>query len=320
MEVRARCSRARQRLGRQRAGSLLAAIAVLGFGVVACGPPPPPPNPIVMAAAGDIACKPGSAVTTTACQQNNTAALIKNDASISVVQTLGDNQYENGLPAEFQGSYAASWGAFKAKTHPAVGNHEYQSTSAPNGEGYYGYFGAAAHGPSGYYSYNIGAWHIAVLNTNCNKVGCASGSAQERWLRADLAATNQRCIAAVAHSPRYSSGPLGSDTTWLPLYADLLNAHTDLLLSGDDHDYERFGPQDGASHATSNGIVQLVVGTGGKSQTGLTAARLPNSITGNGRVFGVLKLTLGNGSYAGTFVPDRAAGSTFTDSFSGACH
>lgn len=294
-------------------------VVVLALGLVACVPPPST-NPVVMAVAGDIACKPGSAVTTTACQQANTAALITHDSGIGVVQTLGDNQYENGLLTEFQGSYDKSWGAFKAKTHPAVGNHEYQSTSAPNGEGYYAYFGASAHGPSGYYSYDVGAWHVAVLNTNCGKVACTSGSAQEKWLRADLAATTKPCIAGVAHSPRYSSGPLGSDTTWLPLYADLLNAHTDLLLSGDDHDYERFGPQDNASHATASGIVQLVVGTGGKSTTGLSATRLPNSVTGNGRVFGVLKLTLGDGTYSGSFVPDRAAGYTFTDSFSGTCH
>lgn len=273
-----------------------------------------------MAVAGDIACKPGSAVTTTACQQANTAKLISSDANVDLVQTLGDNQYENGLLTEFQNAYDKSWGAFKAKTHPAPGNHEYQSTSAPNGEGYYAYFGSAAHGPSGYYSYDVGAWHVVVLNTNCNKVACTAGSAQEKWLRSDLTATAQPCIAAVAHSPRYSSGPLGSDTSWLPLYGDLLGAHTDLLLSGDDHDYERFAPQDNASNASANGIVQLVVGTGGKSTTGLSSVRLPNSVVGNGRVFGVLKLTLANGSYSGTFEPDRAAGSTFTDSFSGACH
>jgi hypothetical protein len=307
---------------RRRSATGAVAVVVLALGLVACVPPSST-NPVVMAVAGDIACKPGSAVTTTACQQANTAALIAHDSSVGVVQTLGDNQYENGLLTEFQSSYAQSWGGFKAKTHPAVGNHEYQSQSAPNGEGYYAYFGASAHGPSGYYSYDVGAWHITVLNTNCDKVACTTGSAQEKWLRADLAATTKPCIAAVSHEPRYSSGPLGArdnGTAVVSLYADLLNAHTDLLLSGDDHDYERFGPQDDASHATANGIVQLVVGTGGKSTTGLTASRLPNSIIGNGRVFGVLKLTLGNGTYSGTFVPDRAAGYTFTDSFSGRCH
>lgn len=307
---------------RRGAGGALAVVA-LSLGLVACVPPPST-NPVVMAVAGDIACKPGSAVTTTACQQANTASLIAQDSSVGVVQTLGDNQYENGLLTEFQASYDKSWGAFKTRTHPAVGNHEYQSTAAPDGEGYYAYFGTAAHGPSGYYSYDVGAWHVVVLNdANCTKVACTSGSAQEKWLRADLAATRQPCIAAVGHEPRYSSGPLGArdhGAAVVPMYQDLLDAHADLLLSGDDHDYERFGPQDNASHADANGIVQLVVGTGGKSTTGLSATRLPNSIVGNGRVFGVLELTLGNGTYSGTFVPDRAAGYTFTDSFSGKCH
>ncbi|MBV8951354.1 MAG: metallophosphoesterase, partial [Actinobacteria bacterium] len=293
-----------------------AVVLVVGFGVAACQQPPA--APVVVAVAGDIACKPGSAVTASACQQGATAKLIASDASVDVVQTLGDNQYENGLLGEFQQAYAPSWGGFKAKTHPAVGNHEYQSKSAPNGEGYYAYFGSAAHGPLGYYSYDVSAWHVVVLNTNCTKVACTTGSAQEKWLKSDLAATTQRCIAAVAHSPRYSSGPLGSNTSWTALYGDLLNAHTDLLLSGDDHDYERFAAQDNASHATPSGIVQVVVGTGGKSTTGLSSARLPNSVVGNGRVFGVLELTLSDGSYSGTFRP--VAGGSFTDSFSGACH
>ena len=144
-------------------GAAFAVLAgALAVSAASCQPPPPPSG-IVMALAGDIACKPGSAVTSTTCQQANTAALIRNDAAIGVVQTVGDNQYENGLLAEYQQSYAQSWGQFKTKTHPAPGNHEYQSTVAPNGEGYYAYFGAAAHGPFGFYSYDVGSWHVVVV-------------------------------------------------------------------------------------------------------------------------------------------------------------
>jgi hypothetical protein len=300
------------------AGMFAVVAAGLAVSAASCQPPPPP-GAVVMALAGDIACKPGSAVATTTCQQANTAALVTGDSAIGVVQTLGDNQYENGLLAEYQQSYAASWGTFKAKTHPAPGNHEYQSTVAPNGEGYYGYFGAAAHGPYGFYSYDVGSWHVVVLNSECTKVSCLAGDGQEVWLRSDLAGTRQPCIMAVTHHPRYTSGPVHDDTALVPMYQDLLNAHADLMVSGHDHDYERFAPQGNASNATASGITQLVVGTGGKSQTGL-GLRETNSVVGNGRVFGILRLTLSSNGWSGRFVPDSAAGYTFTDSFSGTCH
>ena len=126
------------------------------------------------------------------------------------VLALGDNVYEDGTLAEFNNCYNPSWGQVKARTHPAAGNHEYQTANA---SGYFSYFGSAAGDPAlGYYSYDYGTWHIVVLNSNCDNVSCAAGSAQEQWLRADLAASAAQCTLAIWHHPRFSSATLTATT------------------------------------------------------------------------------------------------------------
>jgi acid phosphatase type 7 len=262
----------------------------------------------VVLAAGDIA-------SCSSAGDEATAALLA--AQSGDVITLGDNAYESGTSTEFATCYGPSWGLVKNRTHPAPGNHEYNTSGA---SGYYNYFGAAAGSASkGYYSYDLGSWHLIALNSNCSEVGgCGAGSAQEQWLRADLAAHPTACTLAYWHHPLYSSGEHGNNTDVKPLYQALYDGNADLVLVGHDHDYERFGPQDANGNADPNrGIREFVVGTGGRSHYAVQTVR-PNSEVRNNDTFGVLRLVLSPTGYSWEFLP--VAGKTFTDSGTARCH
>jgi hypothetical protein len=279
-------------------------------------PRPAASNPVI-AAAGDIACPPDVPVTPTTCHQQATSDLLVRLAPTAVL-ALGDVQYERGQLANFLRSYGRTWGRLKAITHPLIGNHEYLSDG---GAGYFDYFGAAAGDPhKGYYSFDLGAWHLIALNSQCSWVsgGCGPGSPQERWLRADLAAHRNACVLAYWHEPRFSSGQHGGNPAYDVFWRDLYQANADVVLSAHDHDYERFAPQDPDGRLdASHGIREFVVGTGGKNHYQFAAAQ-PNSEVRNGNTFGVLELTLYPTSYHWRFVPEP--GKTFTDSGSGICH
>ena len=274
----------------------------------------PEPGPAVrssavLVGAGDIA----------ACDSTGdeaTAALL--DGIPGTVFTAGDNAYEHGTAAEFAACYAPSWGRHRERTRPAAGNHDYLM---PGAAPYFAYFGAAAGEPGrGYYSYDIGDWHVVVLNSNCWAVaGCHAGSVQERWLRADLAAHPARCTLAYWHHPRFSSGPHGGDVAVAPLWQALYEAGAEIVINGHDHIYERFAPQDpsGAPDA-ARGIRQFVVGTGGRSLYSVRGTPAATSELRNSATFGVLKLTLHAEGYEWEFVP--VAGGAFTDRGSGVCH
>jgi acid phosphatase type 7 len=279
--------------------------------------PSPPASPdgktFTLVGAGDIAgCKDLDGA-------RATAKLIKKIPG--TVFAAGDLAYESGSPDEFQNCYGTTWGEFKARTKPALGNHEYVNPSA---HGYFEYWGAQA-GPvdKGYYSYDLGSWHIVVLNTNCySKIlgGCAVGSPEEIWLRKDLAEHPGACILAYGHHALFSSGVFKSHAIHpelKPLWEDLYAAHAALVLAGHEHSYERFAPQDPDGHADpANGIREIVVGTGGRSHDPLGFAT-PNSEVRNTDTFGVIKLTLTPGHYTWQFIPEE--GKTFTDSESGEC-
>lgn len=249
-----------------------------------------------------------------------TAKLI--DGIPGTVFAAGDLVYESGSLTEFRNCYEPTWGRFKQRTRPSPGNHEYNGSDAV---GYFRYWGEQAGDPrKGYYSYDLGSWHIIVLNTNCSARelgGCAKDSTQEKWLREDLAAHADACIAAYGHHALFSSGLLAQHARHTELQAfwkDLYAAHADLILAAHEHSYERFAPQDPAGQAdVHHGIREIVVGTGGKSHTPLGFAQ-PNSEVRNADTYGVLKLTLAPGSYAWEFVPEE--GRTFRDSGSAACH
>jgi acid phosphatase type 7 len=233
------------------------------------------------------------------------------------VFTLGDNQYDSGTLDEFQQVYNPTWGRLIHRTFPVPGNHEY---GTPGASGYFSYFGARAGDPlKGYYSFDVGAWHVVALNSECSSVGgCQPGSAQETWLRADLAAHPAACTLAYWHKPRFSSGGLHpSNAAFQPLWQALYDAQADVVLSGHAHDYERFAPQapNGAPDDV-RGIRQFVVGTGGRNLQVLGTLQ-PNSEVRQNTSFGVLKLVLHPTSYDWQFLP--TAGGTFTDSGSRAC-
>ena len=264
----------------------------------------------VLVGAGDIASCSSSG-------DEATAALL--DGISGTVFTTGDNVYETGTASEFANCYAPSWGRHKARTRPSAGNHEYETAGA---SGYFGYFGAAAGDPlKGYYSYDLGTWHVVVLNSNCAEVGgCDTTSAQGQWLQGDLAAhSNAACTLAYFHHPLFSSGSdNGNDPEMRPIWDSLYAAGAEMVLNGHDHDYERFAPQTPQGAADpAQGIREFVVGTGGRSHRPFGAVQ-PNSEVRNADTYGVLKLTLHPGSYEWQFVPE--AGKTFTDSGTGECH
>ena len=261
---------------------------------------------VVLAAAGDISC-PVKAKRhnkefdrANACRMADTTALlgtIKPDA----VLALGDLQYESGSLADFRSAYANTWGAFDAITYPVPGNHEY---GTPHAKGYFDYFGARAGEPDkGYYSYDLGAWHVVALNSECRHVGgCDAMEPQAAWLRQDLADHPRACVLAYWHRPRFSSGSHGNNLDMDPLWRILSDAHADLVLSGHDHDYERFVPMDaGGNAAAGDGLAQLVVGTGGAShyQFHLPEATSVARITGQN---GVLRLELEPQGYGWQFL------------------
>jgi hypothetical protein len=240
------------------------------------------------------------------------------DALPGTVAVLGDLAYNSGTTAEFNNCYDPSWGQHKARTKPSPGNHEYQTAGAA---GYYGYFGAAAGDPTkGYYSYEIGAWHIVVINSNCGAIGgCAAGSAQEQWLRGDLAAHPAECTLAYWHHPRFSSGSThGNNSSMQAIWQALYDYGAEVVLAGHEHNYERFGPQTATGIAdAAYGIREFVVGTGGRGHYGFGTPK-PNSEVRDGTSLGVLKLTLQDTAYQWEFIP--VEGATFTDAGSGACH
>lgn len=323
----------------QTARSLLAAwVLVLLLGLLdACAPDqevPPEPAPAVadvspanggaarpdVPAAADVPAVQvlvgaGDIASCASTGDESTAALL--DAIPGTVFTTGDNVYNHGTPVEFARCYEPSWGRHRARTRPAPGNHDY---GTPHAAGYFAYFGEAAGAPNkGYYSYNLGSWHIVVLNSNCGAVGgCGPGSPQERWLRADLAAHPAACTLAYWHHPRFSSGPHGGTMAVQAFWQALYEAGAELVLNGHDHLYERFAPQDpDGRRDEERGIRQFTVGTGGASLYAV-GRPAPNSEVVNTTTYGVLKLTLYPDRYEWEFVP--VPGGRFTDSGSGTCH
>lgn len=285
----------------------------------------------VIAVAGDIACDPtnssfnGGNGSSNSCHEMYTSSLLLN-AGLSAVLTLGDTQYYCGGYSAFLQSYDPSWGRVKSITHPAVGNHEYLTsggtdcTAANAGAaGYFQYFGSAAGQPGqGYYSFDIGTWHIIALNSNCGDAGgCSATSPQGLWLANDLQTHTNFCTLAFWHIPLFSSGGRANHNS-LAFWQLLYDNNADLILSAHDHIYERFAPQTPSGTLdTTRGIREFIVGTGGANHTSIVSVA-SNSEVRNPDTFGVLELTLHPTSYDWNFVPE--AGQTFTDSGSTACH
>jgi len=266
-------------------------------------------EPAVLVGAGDIAdCRDPAGA-------QATAKLLEKIPG--TVMAVGDLAYPDGTKENFE-CYDKTWGRVKSRTRPAPGNHEFHSAGAAY---YFSYFGATAGDPKlGYYSYELGSWHIIALNSECEAIGgCNAGSPQDKWLRADLAAHPAACTLAYFHKPLFSSGSAhGDDLEIKPIWQALYDANADVVVSGHDHDYERFAPQTpDAEPDPKRGIREFVAGTGGKNHRPFGLPH-PNSEVRDATAFGVLKLTLRPGSYDWQFIPEP--GKTFTDSGSGSCH
>jgi hypothetical protein len=248
-------------------------------------------------------------------EDEETAKLLDNIPG--TVFTLGDNVYPDGTDNEFTNCYDPTWGRHKARTRPAPGNHDYHT---PDASGYFNYFGAVAGDTDkGYYSYDVGAWHVIVLNSSCGEIGgCRQNSPQGQWLQADLAANPSVCSLAYWHKPLFSSGSHhGSSSAGQDFWQLLYDAGADVILNGHEHNYERFAPQDpNGTAAPGRGIREFVVGTGGASLYPFGTPQ-PNSEVREGNTHGVLKLALHPTSYDWEFIP--VAGKTFTDSGSASC-
>ena len=313
---------------RLRTSSLVAVLAVV---VAACTDrvaPRLPESPSVdvvtgdpvIVAAGDLVCGPGTPAGTP-CKHAETAALVTSIAPAAAL-LLGDIQYESGTLSDFNTYYQPTWGVHKAITWPAPGNHEYQTAGA---SGYFDFYngigvqtGRAGTRGQGYYSFNVGAWHIIALNSNCSSIGgCGVGSLQERWLRADLAANPVACTLAYWHHPLFSSGEHGNNPVMQSLWQTLYDFGADLVLAGHDHNYERFGAQTatGAGEPT-RGVRSFVVGTGGKELRTIAVVKA-NSELRNANSLGLLKLTLHASSFDWQFVP--IPGHTLNDAGSASC-
>ncbi len=285
----------------------------------------------VIAAAGDIACDPdfeffraGQGVPGKCRQKLTSDQLLRLD--LDAVLAVGDLQYENGTAEAFRRSFDPSWGRVKALIRPVPGNHEYYT---PGASPYFDYFNGAGvrSGPAGdryqggYYSYDVGSWHVVALNSECEQIpgGCGPASPQVQWLRADLGAHPNRCTLAYFHGPRFTSGRYPDESENVkPFWDALYAAGADVVVSGHEHLYERYAPQspDGVADP-ARGIRQFTVGIGGKGAHPFIG-RAPNSQVRHNRVLGVLALTLGEGRYDWRLA--RAPDGGVKDSGSGVCH
>jgi calcineurin-like phosphoesterase family protein len=247
---------------------------------------------------------------------SRTAALVSALAPARVV-LAGDNAYSTGSLREYLRNYAPYYGPFKAKTLPVPGNHEYATDAAA---GYFDYFngvgvfdGPAGRRDRGYYSVDLGDWHVVALNSNLPR---GPGSKQELWLRDDLAASTKPCTMAVFHHPRFNIGMHGPDLSVQALYQALQDFKADLIVNGHDHNYQRWPRMTAAGvHDDVHGVREIVVGTGGRVLYPIGSA--PEVESANGDTWGVLKLTLTAAAYRWEFLP--VAGSTFTDGGLAAC-
>jgi hypothetical protein len=271
---------------------------------------------LVIAAAGDIACEPGDERTSSSCHHRDTSDLLVS-GGLAAVLPLGDLQYEDGSLEKFKKSYDPTWGRVKDITHPAVGNHEYLTEDA---RGYFDYFRSAAGDSSrGYYSFDLDGWHLIALNSNCGAVGgCDAGSPQHDWLKADLAASNAGCTLAYWHAPRFASGHYRNDSDYQPFWELLFDDGAEIVLNGHDHSYQRYAPMTPTGTRNDDkGIREFVVGTGGKNHTAVDSSGT-NREAAEDSTYGVLEVTLKDGSYDWRFVPDTRDG--YTDTGSGSCH
>jgi hypothetical protein len=330
-----------------------------------------PTGPVEGEKQKDVCDKTGTGSTTRFQAQTATANEVE-ALKPNLVALLGDEQYQVGRYVDFMGSFDHTYGAFKFLHRPAPGNHEFYDEHGETGVKGYGYFDyyngyqlnangttpTTAFGPdnepiprpdgqagdfgatgNGWYSYDLGDWHIISLNAECavQPGGCdPNGSwfkSETDWLAQDLQGDREACTLAYWHQPTFSAqnpsssagpgadpeGPT-ADAWWKLLYEH----GADVVLNGHDHLYARFAPMDPAGNADAKkGIREFIVGTGGESLDALDPS-VPNLEKGTGSYYGVMKLALSHNGYSWDFesasgAPSPGAG-TFSDTGTGRCH
>jgi hypothetical protein len=265
---------------------------------------PPPSSGVKVGVAGDIVCSPSHSdfdgSNPAKCQHRGTADLL---VGMDAILPVGDIQYPDGALSDFNQAYDPSWGLFAPTTYPVPGNHEYHTAGA---DGYFDYWAAKGRptgGRLGYYSFDLGSWHIVALNSSDSCPSCAEGTPQNNFLEQDLAGTTKPCILAYWHHPLFNSGTgHGSTLNVRPFWDDLYAVRADIVINGHEHNYQRSAKQTPAGQAIANGIREFVVGTGGKGLYALQTTPDPNLDFAQDDSFGTLRLTLGNGSYSWQFV------------------
>lgn len=268
---------------------------------------PPVEGPATVLAAGDVADCGGGALAT--------AALIAPQAGI--VAGLGDMAYPDGSADAFTRCYEPAWGPFRERTRPAPGNHD---AATPGAAGYHGYFAdVAGPAPQGYYSYELGAWHVIVLNSNCGQVGgCGPDSAQVGWLRKDLRHAATGNVLAYWHHPRFSTGQHGDDPRTQTFWEVLQAGGADVVLNGHDHDYQRFAPQTPDGAPSPDGMREFVVGTGGTGLRPFADDRATVEYRQDEHL-GVLRLDLEACGYRWSFLPVGGGGALDQGAALGTC-
>ncbi len=300
-------------LGVRATIALAAAVLTLPGPVYAANLTPAGAGSVTLVGAGDIA------VCGSNTNDSATAALVSNvlaEQASNIAFTAGDNVYPDGSSSWYGACYDPAWGTFRLRTRPVPGNHDYYNN--PTAAGYFGYFGSQA-GPAGrgWYKYSAGSWRVYALTSECVR-GSRCYVRQYRWLRADLVNNPHQCVLAIWHRPRFSSGAgHGSSTRMAPVFKLLYDHGAEIVLSGHDHEYERFAPTNASGVPVANGLRQWVVGTGGAGLYSF-AAPLPASEVRDASTHGVLRLDLAPGSYDWQYIPTTSGG--FTDSGSGVCH
>jgi hypothetical protein len=276
--------------------------------------PTVPAGPPVLVGAGDIAGS-GSG-------DSQTAAIIDGLPPDTHVFTLGDNAYDDGTAAQFANYYEPTWGRFKTRTHPTIGNHDAHVFGAP---AYFDYFEPhtqVGNRGEGWYAYDFRDWRMYALNSECNgsPYDFCDHDAQKAWLQADLAANPRHCFMAMWHRAMKAASSSHDDDegNFLDVWQILYDAGAALVLTGHDHNYQRYAPYNRDSNGVDpNGLREIVVGTGGRSLSSISEQSKPGLEAYNGSTFGVLKVTLNDDSYEWQFLP--VAGNTYTDSGSDNC-
>ena len=268
-------------------------------------------------AAGDIACDPSDASfnggngTATACRQRWTAQLLN---GADEVLAVGDTQYDCGGLSAFQQAYDPAWGQYKAITHPILSDEDYDTAGTGCGsagpDGYFAYWGAqGGPQPGGYYSWDYAGWHFIALNSECWTFPAAARRARRRTTGSSRTSPRTRrgarlrCCTSRGSARRRAGRRSRGDEAVLGRSRP---GGVEAILGGDSHFYERFKPQDAAGNFDPNGMVQWVVGVGGRNLHKLAAPsnRSANTAAATDQTFGVLKLTLHAGSYDWRFLPE----------------